>query len=120
MPVRAIRGAITVENNDAADMIDGTRLLLSRMVEENKIDKEDIISVIFSVTQDLNAAFPAGAARQMGWTDIALMCTHEISVPGSLEKCIRIMMHINSEKRNAELRHVYLGGAKILRPDIAG
>ncbi|HPU41979.1 MAG TPA: chorismate mutase, partial [Acetivibrio clariflavus] len=75
-------------------------------------------SIIFTVTSDLNATFPAVAARNLGWTSIALMCTNEISVPGSLEKCIRVLMHINTDKRNDEIKHIYLNNAKVLRPDI--
>jgi chorismate mutase len=118
MPVRAVRGAITVDDNSAADIIDETKLLLKKIVEENKIEQDDIISIIFSVTADLDAAFPAVAARQLGWTSTALMCTNEINVPGSLKKCVRVLMHINSDKGNAELRHIYLKGARVLRPDL--
>lgn len=119
MPVRAIRGATTIENNDAREIIEETKHLLKRMVEDNGVDKEDIISVIFSTTKDINAAFPAVAAREMGWTDIALMCTNEMDVPGSLPMCIRVMMHINTEKTNKELKYIYLKKAKLLRPDLA-
>jgi len=119
LPVRAIRGATTIENNDAREIIEETKHLLKRMVEDNGVDKEDIISVIFSTTKDINAAFPAVAAREMGWTDIALMCTNEMDVPGSLPMCIRVMMHINTEKTNKELKYIYLKKAKLLRPDLA-
>lgn len=117
--VRAVRGAVTVENNAAYEIIKETKQLLIEIVERNNISEDDIISVIFSVTKDLDAAFPAAAARQLGWNDIPLMCTNEISVPGSLEKCIRVLMHINSCKNRNEIRHVYLKGAKALRPDLA-
>lgn len=116
--VRAVRGATTVENNSMGDIIDETKNLLLKMIEENKIDEEDAISIFFSVTGDLDAAFPAVAARQIGWTSVALMCTNEINVPGSLEKCVRVLMHINTEKSNKEIKHVYLKGARILRPDL--
>jgi len=119
LPVRAIRGATTIENNDAREIIEETKHLLKRMVEDNGVDKEDIISVILSTTKDINAAFPAVAAREMGWTDIALMCTNEMDVPGSLPMCIRVMMHINTEKTNKELKYIYLKKAKLLRPDLA-
>ena len=79
---------------------------------------EDVISIVFTVTRDLDAAFPAVAARQIGLTDIALMCMNEISVPGSLEKCIRVMIHFNTDKSNSEIKHVYLNRARILRPDL--
>lgn len=117
--VRALRGATTVEENDAERIIAETGALLQKIVDENNLDIEDIISVIFSVTEDLNAAFPAVAARQLGWTSAALMCTREIDVPGSLKKCIRVLMHINSDKKNSELRHIFLKEARALRPDLA-
>ena len=116
--VRAIRGATTVESNDEQEILNITSELLLAMTEQNGIIKEDIISVIFSVTTDITAAFPAAAARKMGWTDIALMCTYEIDVPGSLRNCIRVMMHINTEKSNNELKYIYLKDARKLRPDL--
>jgi chorismate mutase len=118
LPVRAIRGATTIDNNTVSEIIKETKHLLSEIVEQNNINKDDIISVIFSTTGDINATFPAVAAREMGWTDIALMCTNEMEVPGSLEKCIRVMMHINTEKSNKEIKYVYLGKARALRPDL--
>lgn len=117
--VKALRGATTVEANDADQIISETGVLLRKIVEENKIDTDDIISVIFSLTEDLNAAFPAIAARQLGWNSTALMCTKEIDVPGSLKKCIRVMMHINTEKKNNELKHIFLKEARALRPDLS-
>ena len=116
--VRAIRGAITVEANEEQEILDNTCELLKEMTVQNGIEKEDIISIIFSLTSDLNAAFPAVAARMMGWTDIAMMCTHEVDVPGSLRKCIRVMMHFNTDKRNKELKYIYLKEARRLRPDL--
>jgi len=107
-----------VENNCRDEIINETKELLLKIVEENVVDQEDMISIIFSVTKDLDAAFPAVAARELGWTSIALMCTNEIDVPGSIRKCIRVLMHINTEKRNSEIKHVYLKGAKDLRPDL--
>lgn len=118
--VRAIRGATTVEKNDAVEMLRETEKLLVEIAEKNQLKEEDIISIIFTVTNDLNATFPAVAARNLGWTSVALMCTNEIPVPGSLEKCIRILMHINTNKRNNEIKHVYLNNAKVLRPDLKG
>ncbi|NLL05065.1 MAG: chorismate mutase [Clostridiaceae bacterium] len=116
--VRAVRGATTVENNDAVEMLRETEKLLVEIIEKNRLKEEDIISIIFTVTNDLNATFPAIAARNLGWTSIALMCTSEIPVPGSLEKCIRVLLHFNTNKRNDEIRYIYLNGAKVLRPDI--
>lgn len=116
--VRAIRGATTVEKNDADEILNETQKLLNEMAQKNGIVEEDIISIIFTVTQDLNAAFPAVAARNLGWTSVALMCMNEIDVPGSLKNCIRIMIHINTNKSNDDIKHIYLNGAKVLRPDI--
>lgn len=118
MSVRAIRGAVTVENNAAPEIIEETRLLLLEIAEKNELSQDDIISIIFSVTEDLSAAFPAVAARQIGWNNVALMCTNEIDVPGSLKKCIRALIHINTDKSNDEIKHVYMKGAKALRPDL--
>jgi len=117
MSVRAVRGATTVKNNYASDILDETKILLSKIVRENEIESRDIISIFFSTTKDLNAVFPAAAARQMGWTSIALMCTNEIDVPESLEKCIRVLIHFNTGKENKDIKHVYLKEAKVLRPD---
>ena len=119
MPVRAVRGAITVENNTPEEILEETANMLKAIVEKNQIEKDDIISAFFSVTKDLDAAFPAAAARKIGWTDIALMCTNEIDVPGSLQKCIRVMVHFNTNKANSELVHVYMKGARALRPDLS-
>jgi chorismate mutase len=119
MLVRAIRGATTVNNNDSNEIIEETKKLLTEIVEKNNIIEDDVISIVFSVTKDLNAAFPAVGARKMGWTNVALFCTNEMDVPGSLSKCIRVLLHINTEKSNRDLNHVYLKGAKILRPDLA-
>jgi chorismate mutase len=116
--VRAIRGATTISQNSADEIYAATIELLKEMTVQNGIDKDDIISVIFSVTSDINAAFPAAAARQIGWTKTAMMCTYEVDVPGSLRKCIRVMMHIETEKMNEELKYIYLREAKVLRPDI--
>lgn len=116
--VRAIRGATTVETNTESEILDATCELLMKMTEQNGMDKDDIISVIFSVTTDLNATFPAVAARRLGWTEIALMSTYEIDVPGSLRKCIRVLMHIHTEKTNKELKFIYLKEARQLRPDL--
>lgn len=116
--VRAVRGATTVNENDRKEILERTDELLSIIVEKNAISREDIISVIFSVTSDLNAVFPAVAARNMGWTDIALMCTNEMDVPGSLRRCIRVMLNFNTEKSNSELKYIYLHEAEKLRPDL--
>ncbi|NLD50108.1 MAG: chorismate mutase [Clostridiaceae bacterium] len=118
MTVRAVRGATTVHTNTTDDIIKETTILLKNIVDYNNLNEEDIISIIFTVTNDINAAFPAKAAREIGFTKVALMCMKEMEVPGSLEKCIRILIHVNTDKSNDEIRHVYLNNAKILRPDL--
>ena len=118
MPTRGIRGAITVKNNKKEDIICATEALLEKIISVNKIKVDDIASVIFSVTSDLTKEFPAVAARQMGWLYTPLMCTNEMPVEGSLKKCIRVMMIINSQKPQKDMKHIYLDNAKKLRPDL--
>ena len=117
MHCRGIRGATTVEENTAEAILTATRELLELIVEANDLKTEDVASAIFTTTPDLTTAFPARAARQMGWQDAALLDVQEILVPGSLERCIRVLIHWNTEKSVAEVRHVYLRGAQALRPD---
>ena len=119
MLVRGIRGATTVETNTREAILEAARELLDTIVASNKIDHDHVASIIFSTTVDINAEFPAVAARQAGWTDVALECLHEMNVPGSLPMCLRILMHVNTERSNAELQHIYLRGARVLRPDLA-
>ena len=116
---RGIRGATTVEANTSEEILKGTRQLLALMIRENGIQKEDVASAIFSTTRDLDAEFPALAARQLGWLDVALMCTNELPVPGSLGRCIRILLYWNTEKAADEIVHVYVKGARNLRPDLS-
>lgn len=116
--VRAIRGAITVENNDMQEIFSATKELMQEMIKVNKPEHDDMISLIFTVTPDLNACFPAAAAREIGFSDIPLMCMSEIPVAGALPKCIRILMHINSDKKLSEIKHVYLREAVNLRKDL--
>ena len=118
MSVRAVRGAITVEENREQDIYSSTEELLNEILKANNIEIHDIISIFFTVTRDLTAAFPATAARKMGLSLVPLMCANEIEVSGSLKKCIRIMMHFNTSKGLDEIVHVYLKGAKILRQDL--
>lgn len=114
---RGVRGAITVEGNTEEAIVAGTLELLCRMVAENGIRPEDVASVIFTATPDLDAGFPAEAARRLGWNDVALMCAREIPVPGAVRHCIRVLIHWNTEKSPGEIRHVYLRKAGNLRPD---
>jgi chorismate mutase len=115
MYCRGIRGATTVERNASEEILAATKELLQLMVERNNLRIEDIASVIFTVTEDLDADFPAAAARAMGWTEVPLMCAREIPVPNSLGRCIRAMLHVNTMRSAAEIRHVYIRGAVNLR-----
>ncbi|MCA0754409.1 chorismate mutase [Paenibacillus sp. N4] len=120
MSVRGIRGAITVDANEEQPILNATIELLNSIVEENGILPDDICSVFVTVTSDLDETFPARAIRQMkGWELVPLMCALEVPVKGSLERCIRLMVLINTDKTQAEIRHVYLGGAQVLRPDLS-
>ncbi len=117
--VRGLRGAITVEENSEGSIRSRVRELLERLIELNDVETEDIVSIIFTSTPDLNAAFPASALRGMGFDDVPLLGCSEIAVPGAIEKCIRILIHINTEKSQKDIVHAYLGRAKALRQDRA-
>lgn len=119
MSVRAIRGATTVADNTREDILEATTELLEAIVRINEVEPEDMASIIFTTTPDLDAVFPAVAAREAGWTNIALECLHEMNVPGSLARCLRILIHVNTELPQGELTHVYLRDARTLRPDLA-
>jgi len=116
MATRGIRGATTVERNDRDAILKGTRELLDVLVRLNGLRAEDIGYVWFTVTPDLDAEFPAFAARELGWADVPLMCGQEIPVPGALGKCIRVLLSWNTAKSQREVRHAFLHGAKGLRP----
>ena len=116
---RGVRGATTVESNDRDEILTATRQLLAMMIRLNEIQATDVASAIFSCTHDLNAEFPALAARQLGWLDVPLICTHEVNVPGSLPCCIRILLHWNTTKPQNDIQHVYIKGATKLRPDLS-
>lgn len=118
MVCRGVRGATTVETNTAEAILAATKELLQAVIAANDIEQEDVASVFFSTTLDLNAAFPAVAARELGWTDIALLNMHEMAVPGSLPRCIRVLIHLNTERSARALRHIYLREARRLRPDL--
>jgi chorismate mutase len=119
MAVRGIRGATTVTSNTKDAIIEAARELLATMIDANTFETDDIASAIFTTTPDLNAEFPAVAARQMGWTNVPLLCGHEMGVPGSLPLCLRILLHVNTEMTAKEMVHVYIRGARALRPDLA-
>ncbi len=119
MICRGVRGATTVDSNDREEILAATRQLLALMIRMNDIHAEDVASAIFSMTHDLNAEFPALAARQLGWLDVPLICTHEVNVPGSLPNCIRILLHWNTNKTQSDIQHVYIKDAIKLRPDLS-
>lgn len=114
---RGVRGATTCEANTREAILAATRELLELLIAHNGIQADDIASAIFTTTTDLTAEFPAVAARALGWSDTALLCGHEMDVPGSLRSCIRVLIHWNTERRADEIVHVYLKGAQNLRPD---
>lgn len=118
MNIVSIRGAITVEENTVESILSNTKELLYEIEVRNHIDKDKVISIIFSATKDLNKVYPARAAREMGYVNSGLMCFNEMVVEGSLDKCIRIMVTYNSNKSQKDVKHVYLKGATILRPDL--
>src|SRR5262245_31642445 len=114
-----VRGATTVDRNDREEILTATRQLLALMIRRNGIDKHDVASAIFTTTVDLDAEFPALAARQLGWLDVPLLCGHELSVPGSLPLCIRVLVHWNTDRQQTEIEHIYIRDAVRLRPDLS-
>jgi len=118
MIVRGIRGATTVELDTPEAILEATEELIREIVAENRIVAEDVASALFTVTPDLHAEFPAAAARRMGWTMVPLLNFTEIGVPGRLERCIRVLVHVNTERAQNEIMHVYLRRAVSLRPDL--
>ena len=118
MPCRGVRGATTAKSNCRDAILAATRELLTRVVQLNGIEAEDVASAIFTTTRDLNAEFPALAARQFGWLEVPLLCSHEIEVSGALAQCIRVLIFWNTEKLQGDVQHVYVRGAGSLRPDM--
>jgi len=114
-----IRGATVAEANEAAAILRATRELLESIVAANEVAADDLAAVIFTATPDLDAAYPARAAREMGWTHVPLICAQEMTVAGSLPRCIRVLVLWNTELPVQDIRHVYLGEAQTLRPDLA-
>lgn len=117
---RGIRGATTVEENTREAILDATKELLQLMIEANDIDVDCVAAATFTTTPDLNAEYPAAAARQMGWHDTALLCGHEMNVPSGLPNCIRILVLYNTDKSAQEIKHVYIKNAVNLRPSRNG
>ncbi len=118
MTVRGIRGATTVDRDDSETILSATEELVREIVTANAIEPEDVASALFTVTPDLHAEFPAAAARRMGWTMVPLLNFTEIGVPGRLARCIRVLVHVNTERTQNEMVHVYLREAVALRPDL--
>lgn len=119
MNVRAIRGAIQVESNSVEGIHSGVKELLTAILEANNLEASEVISVIFTATPDLNADFPAAAAREIGFGAVPLICASEIDVPGALAQVIRVMLHCNTEAKVEDIFHIYLKGATALRRDLA-
>ena len=118
MALRAARGAITVSEDRAEAVLDATERLLREMLERNDAGPDEIVSVIFTATEDLTSVFPAEAGRRIGLTSVPLLCMREMSVVGALPGCIRVLMHFHTDRRPADVVHVYLEGARALRDDL--
>jgi len=118
MAVRALRGAIQLDRDDREQVLQGTRELLAAVMERNQLSADDLISVVFTATPDLRSEFPAYAARQMGITDVPLLCATEIDVPGAMPRVLRLLAHVETDLPRADVRHVYLRGAAHLRIDL--
>ena len=116
--LRALRGATTATADEGRAIVDATERLLAEMIGRNGIATEDLVSMIFTTTSDLSAEFPAAAARALGLSSVPLLCAREIDVPGSVPRCIRVLMHLYTTRRDENLRHVYLEGAEQLRSDL--
>ncbi len=120
MAVRGIRGATSVVNDNSEEILSATRELLHELLKSNEISEfDEIVSAIFTTSPDLVSTFPAEAARAIGMKQVPLLCASEIAVPKSLPHCIRVLLHINTEKKQSEITHVYLREATRLRPDMA-
>lgn len=114
--IKAVRGAITCEENTALSIAENTKLLLNAVMSANGLQKEQLVHVIFSATADLTAAYPAKFARDLGWTEVPLFCVQEMAVDGSLAMCIRVLITAETDKKM--LKPIYLKGAQVLRPDL--
>ena len=118
MSVRAVRGAIQIDADEREQVLQATTELLTEVLERNQLSTDDLISVIFTVTPDIRSEFPAYAARQMGITDVPLLCAREIDVPGAMPRVLRLLAHVETALSRAEVRHAYLRGAAGLRTDL--
>ena len=118
MPVRALRGATTIDEDTPEQINERVQELLKRMLERNRVDKDGVISIVFTATDDIHSMFPAQAAREIGFGDVPLICARELDITTGTPRCVRVMMHITTDKARGELHHVYLEGAKALRDDL--
>lgn len=118
MNVLALRGAITLEVDERTHLLERVERLLTEMIERNALSHDDIISILFTATSDVHSVFPAVAARQLGLGDVPLMCAQELTIEGGMPLCIRVLMHVTTERPRGELRHVYLEQARTLRDDL--
>lgn len=116
--VRALRGATTLDADTAEQMLDRVPTLVSRMLERNGVHKDDLISIVFTATDDISAMFPATAAREVGLGDVPLLCARELDITGGAPLCVRVLMHVSTDRARHELHHVYLEGARDLRDDL--
>ncbi len=116
--VRALRGATTLDADEPAHITERVVALLERILERNGVDKEDLVSILFTATGDVHSMFPAQAARTMGLGDVPLMCARELDIVDGTSRCIRVLLHLTTDKPRSELHHVYLEGAKGLRDDL--
>jgi len=118
MAVRGIRGAITIPEDNSIEVLQATRELLEEIIKQNGIESQDLASIIFTVTSDIKSTFPAEAARSMGLNLVPLLCSQEIGVKGSIPLCIRVLLHMNTNKNQEEINHVFLRDASKLREDL--
>jgi chorismate mutase len=118
--VRALRGATTFDTDDAPHVSGRVTALVSEMLERNEVDHDDLVSILFTATEDLHSIFPATAARSLGLGDVPLICARELDIDGATPRCIRVMMHLVTTRSRSELHHVYLEGAVVLRDDLPG
>ena len=118
MAVRAIRAAIQIDGNDREQILEGASELVGEMLRRNELTTDDLISIVFTATPDLNAEFPAYAARLMGMTDVPLLCSTEIAVPGAMPRVLRLLAHVETDRTRAQIAHPYLRGAAALRRDL--
>ncbi|HEY2203465.1 MAG TPA: chorismate mutase [Pseudonocardia sp.] len=118
MAVRAVRGATQVDTDERAEVLAATAELVTAVLKRNELHPDDVISILFTATPDLTSEFPAYAARQLGLTDVPLMCASEIAVPGAMPRVLRLLAHVDTHLPRADIRHVYLRGAAALRSDL--